>query len=191
MGERKRKRNKRSKVSKRKGYDPAFDLEKNRALLSEHIPYEADMLNGTFRLLSDGIDDPVTRNAVIESFCVHCRSLINFLRNDDDDVKVKEFAPRFDHLAVCQNKQYRALISDQIAHLCKRRKSANKDKIGPDLWLEMYEEIAKQILLFAEQIKDELKGAWPGWEPINSPERPPGEANTVLRTITSHYPTAR
>jgi hypothetical protein len=78
MGERRRKRPKRSKISKRRDYNPNLEIERNRDMLREHIPYEADMLNGTYMLLAGGIKDPVTRNAIIESFCIHCRNLINF-----------------------------------------------------------------------------------------------------------------
>lgn len=49
-------------------------------ILREHLPYELDMLRSTFERLRDGVADDVFRNALIESFSIHARSLIEFFR---------------------------------------------------------------------------------------------------------------
>ena len=157
-------------------------------LIKEHIPYELDMLNGTYEVLVNGIDNPIVRNAMIESFCIHCRNLIKFLKNKDDNLKVKELAPEFRHTEVAKNKNYNDLISHQIAHLSKKRVSEEAKKIGPELWKEMYIEISRHIPIFAEKLKSPYNNIWPGWSPINKVDLAEGGANTVIRLETKSFP---
>jgi hypothetical protein len=50
-------------------------------ILQEHLRYDVDMLEGTFRLLNEPTGDLIVGNALIESFCIHARGLIEFLSN--------------------------------------------------------------------------------------------------------------
>jgi hypothetical protein len=60
-------------------------------IAKEHLPYEIDMLRGTFELLKEidatgGVAETdlakqLFRNAFIESFRVHARSLLDFFSN--------------------------------------------------------------------------------------------------------------
>jgi len=46
-------------------------------LVHEHIPYEVDMLFATYRKLLAGEPDVIFHNALIESFAIHARALID------------------------------------------------------------------------------------------------------------------
>jgi hypothetical protein len=182
MGGRRRSRDKRSRDIKPRKYLPELEAPKDEKLLDEHIPYEADMLSGTYEKLAGGIEDAIIRNAIIESYCIHCRNLINFLKNDDKNLKVKDFAPTFDYKNVCKEKNYRELISNQVAHLSKKRHSESDEKIGPELWREMYIELSGQLEKFQVALEGDNKKHWPGWEPLKTVPLAPGGANTVIRT---------
>ena len=52
-------------------------------LIRSHIPYEFKMLVGTFgRLNAPAHADNVLNNALIESFCLHARALVDFFKNE-------------------------------------------------------------------------------------------------------------
>jgi hypothetical protein len=60
-------------------------------IIEEHLPYEIDMLRHTYRQLSvvskvdpahETNEQRANRCALIESFCVHARSLIDFFADD-------------------------------------------------------------------------------------------------------------
>ena len=63
---------------------------------SKHLHYELDMLRGTARLLARGVhsDDSVLPNAVLESFTLHARALLDFLYDQSprsDDVVASDY----------------------------------------------------------------------------------------------------
>jgi len=55
-------------------------------IFHEHLPYEIDMLRSTYHRLANlpNIDTDI-RNALIESFCVHARALLDFFSNRSTD----------------------------------------------------------------------------------------------------------
>ena len=50
----------------------------------EHLPYEIDMLRSTYLTLYQGGVDWAIRNALIESFCIHARNLLEFFSKKAD-----------------------------------------------------------------------------------------------------------
>lgn len=82
-----------------------------KEIRNEHLPYEINMLRGTFNKLREidkaggvpnnaPVEQQVVRNALIEAFCMHARSLIDFFSRPreglaKDDTVVTEFAPNF------------------------------------------------------------------------------------------------
>lgn len=66
-------------------------------IIEKHLPYEIDMLRRTHTQLSkiDEADEQrAIRNALIESFCIHARSLLHFFANNKmriTDAIAKEF----------------------------------------------------------------------------------------------------
>ncbi len=62
---------------------------------SDHLHYEIQMLRGTMQLLASGdIGTPVHSNALIESFTIHARVLMDFLypkQSKESDVLAEDF----------------------------------------------------------------------------------------------------
>jgi len=56
-----------------------------------HVRYEWNMLARTWDRL-ESKHDPVITNALIESFCIHARNLIEFYRNKKGYLNAKDFA---------------------------------------------------------------------------------------------------
>lgn len=57
------------------------DTTKLDFFLTVSLPYELWMLDETFKRLNEPLTDQVIANALIESFCIHARQLIDFFEN--------------------------------------------------------------------------------------------------------------
>ena len=66
---------------------PTIDLDE---LLHVHVRYELDMLFATFEQLRTPVPNVVVGNALIESFCMHARALIDFFDNTQG-LQAREF----------------------------------------------------------------------------------------------------
>lgn len=112
-------------------------------IIQEHLKYEINMLHRAYTKLSvspevnpDLEDDEqkTIRNAFIESFCVHARSLIYFLanktmRNADDDAIAKEFTTGFSEIDFSDEvKELIKKLNKHIFHLTKKRTTIDADK---------------------------------------------------------------
>jgi hypothetical protein len=104
-------------------------------IANEHLPHEIDQLRGTFRQLEEmekaGAAEPsdvttrILKNALIESFCVHARTLIDFFANrpTNDDVVAEHFGC-FPALLKPNEKPLsclRTTLNKQIFHLTRNR----------------------------------------------------------------------
>src|SRR5665213_2428310 len=100
--------------------------------LRDHVSYEIDMLNETFDRLGKPVGDSVMGNALIESFCIHARNLIDFLGNEDGGLRASSYVDaQYAHAKhVGVGKALYQKLSTQIAHLGQRRTSNNQDKIN-------------------------------------------------------------
>lgn len=112
--------------------------------LKEHYVYEINMLWETNqRLGASELDDQAIsleqdagrarhlqtiKNALIESFCVHARSLLDFYEKSPggDDVVAAEFVKSSSFSAYTLSTNVRSKINKQIAHLTKKREGASK-----------------------------------------------------------------
>src|SRR5688500_12739299 len=80
-------------MAKPKTNKSPFELASARV----HVNYERDMLKFCADMLSAGVDDANRRNALLESFAIHARSLLYFLftsdagRKLDDDMVAEQF----------------------------------------------------------------------------------------------------
>lgn len=99
-------------------------------ILRKHLPYELDMLRSTFeqlRAIAGKPDHDVIRNALIESFCVHARSLLDFFSNrmtHNDDAVAQDFSPRFTTTLDPEKEPLKTLkkkLNKKIFHLAKMR----------------------------------------------------------------------
>jgi hypothetical protein len=50
-------------------------------ILGHHLPYKFEMLQGTHATLAKSVHDTIIYNALMESFCIHARLLIEFFAN--------------------------------------------------------------------------------------------------------------
>jgi hypothetical protein len=100
-------------------------------IAKKHLPYEIDMLRQTYRKLVEGqVPDEVVGNALIESFCVHARSLLDFFesrpnKRDDDYVATdftSIFVPRINQ-SIDPFKTLRTKLNKEIFHLTGGRMS--------------------------------------------------------------------
>jgi hypothetical protein len=100
------------------------------------------MVRTTFRALarlpkseSETVEQWAVRCALIESFCVHARSLIDFLSNggvEKDDVRAEDFTTGFAPLVISKDpiNSIRTKLNKQIFHLPKLRGTADIDKFS-------------------------------------------------------------
>jgi hypothetical protein len=119
------------------------------AVINEHLPYEIDMLRSTYRQLesvanhpphSETAEQKMLRNALIESFCVHARSLIDFFanrRNAATDAVAGDFTDGFTASMDPSKQPIRTLrtkLNKQLLHLTRDRKLAVSEKfdVGSD-----------------------------------------------------------
>jgi hypothetical protein len=115
-------------------------------IIDEHLPYEIDMLRLIYKELESlsktnpaSEREQAIRFALIESFCVHSRSLIDFFvdkRTQSDDAVASDFANGFTGLDPSKEpvKSLRTKLNKQIFHLTKARKVAAAEKfdVGSD-----------------------------------------------------------
>ena len=82
-------------------------------ILEYHYNYELDMLANTFRLLND---NRIQQNALIESFCLHARNLIEFFC---DKEKGQQYTEQYTPFAGKKTRigKLNRLINQQISHL--------------------------------------------------------------------------
>src|SRR6266436_6144730 len=97
-------------------------------IFKEHLPYEIDMMRKTYTELESLVRGPagpetveakVRRFALIESFCIHCRSLLDFFSGTtkQNDATVLDFTVGFKtkiDQTVEPVKSLRAKINKQI-----------------------------------------------------------------------------
>jgi hypothetical protein len=117
-------------------------------IISEYLPYEIDMLRLTYKELEarraqveqESVLQQTLRLALIESFCVHARSLINFFydkRVKPTDTIATDFANGFKTGLDVQTEPLKSIIhgfNKQIFHLTRDRtvEQAEKFNVGSD-----------------------------------------------------------
>lgn len=132
-------------------------------LLHVHVRYEIDMLSGTYQRLKKPIEDHVVGNSLIESFCLHARSLLDFF-NNEQGLHASEFtSEKFSALnpealgipnSVCRK------LNTQIAHLTKKRVADAKEKIGPEHREQLFQGLTKAIHSFEEHLLPPHRERW-------------------------------
>jgi hypothetical protein len=105
-------------------------------ILEKHLPYEIDMMRETYRLLGK-IPPPenVIKNALIESFCIHARSLLDFFerkrkpQNHDDDFFAADFTNSFE-TRINVPAAVRTKLNKEIFHLTGERRRQTARQTG-------------------------------------------------------------
>lgn len=113
-----------------------YELQK----ISEHLFYEMAMLANTAQLLASGhLGESTLQNAVLESYSIHLRTLMDFLYADTprrDDAVAEDFMPHGIEWSTRRPKLTEALVlarrrvGKEIAHLSYERINARSDS-GP------------------------------------------------------------
>jgi hypothetical protein len=119
-----------------------------REIFNKHLPYEIDMMRRTYSRIEalahpprvpETPEERVLRNALIESFCVHCRSLLDFFGNyrfkssGAIAADFKAFKTGLDQ-KVEPLKSIREKLNKEIFHLTKDRPALETDQfdVGTD-----------------------------------------------------------
>jgi hypothetical protein len=164
-------------------------------LLNEHVRYELDMLFETSnRLNYCDIDDDVVRNALIESFCIHARQLIDFF-NDEKGVHARRFMNDGHSVSSSTTVQLsgklKTKLNTQIAHLTERRTTDPADKIGNDDRSRLVSGIQKALRVFESQLRSPFKEAWGSYEIPTLPcSVKPSATNAVTISSTNRIGSA-
>lgn len=159
-------------------------------ILQEHLRYDVDMLEGTFRLLNELIGDVIIGNALNESFCIHARGLIEFLTNHNKGVIAASFTD--DQYAPFRSGRVSKALVDklntQIAHLTLKRTLDDTEKIGPADRQEIIAKIRLALDEFERHLKPELKVFWTGVAArviLSTQPQPPSSTNAIHIVSTS------
>ena len=139
--------------------------------LTEHVAYEVDMLHGTRQRLRHGVGDTVVRNAVVESFLVHARSLNAFLAPRPanaraDDVFAEDFVAGWRRTGNGLAKTDHDRIGKEIAHLTSVRVGVVSKYWPIDLTADdLLGDLADFAAALPDGIdgRDELRSRWRGY----------------------------
>lgn len=139
--------------------------EDNKDYMREHLYYEIEML----RFTHDRLKSPLGRllaNALMESFVVHARNLMDFFFNQFDPkcFSAADFLP--DGHSAAQKvpfgdagKAY-GLAHSQTLHLGQRRPTLDKDKVGPDDRQKLRDAIETKLPIFEAALLPQYKSIW-------------------------------
>jgi hypothetical protein len=140
-------------------------------VLNHHIPYEVRMMRQTFAMLADGPAclwvNQVVINALIESFCLHARSLIEFFAGEttpaDNTSAAKHFAKNgYQPCAVHgPSRELMGKLNGQIAHPSYSRTSTDDEKVSAKDRTVLMEFIEDELVRFSNDMKETYKQHWP------------------------------
>jgi hypothetical protein len=132
-----------------------LDSSVTSLILADALPYELMMLEQTFVRLSLPQLDGCIANALIESFCVHARQLIDFFENKQG-VRADQFTNGTYEAAHLSSvpRSVRKKLNHQIAHITQKRTADPSEKVGPEerahLLLTLVLEAQRFISLLSE-----------------------------------------
>jgi hypothetical protein len=146
-------------------------------LLRQHLPYELNMLEHTFRLLhsSDGYakklrENTVVANALIESFWTHARNLIEFFNQTKGD-GLKGLASAHDmtegYFADTKMRELDRMINVQISHLQYDRPALTEKQLNYSEMDRVRNIIAREVEKFNKSILSRYRDAWTPHKPID------------------------
>lgn len=129
------------------------------------------MLGETYSRLRQPQTDQVVVNALIESFCIHARLLLEFFGSEGhpEAVKAREFTggeyqPAY---MAAVSKTLRKKLHQQIAHLSESRTDLSDEKIGATDRTLLHTVLLQEFVHFSSMLLPEFKG------PLDR-EHPPG-----------------
>ncbi len=145
-------------------------------LLEEHLPYEHDMLDAAYEILTANAhtsapQDWFSRNAAINEFWLHARNLIEFYCNPSgtsasaSDFTTEPLRPEFrfkKNAAAVTNagEDFSTLINEQICHLKYERVTSPDEKLGGYDLQRVKESIDRALNKFQGLLTDEARRVW-------------------------------
>jgi hypothetical protein len=130
-------------------------LPSDSEILQYHYNYELDMLANTYRLLND---HRVQQNALIESFCLHARNLIEFFRDEGKGQRYTENYIPFSNKKT-RIGQLNQLINQQISHLDVKKRTANdSEKISGKERAELITILSTETAEFRKHLRQPYRG---------------------------------
>ena len=127
-------------------------------LLSHHLRYELEMLVETRKLLASP-QDTVVGNALIESFCVHARVLIEFFRKPNGASKYADSGYKsFSKATKTSLKEWQQKLNNQVAHLLDCRTADDSQKLGTPEREQIFVALMNEFQEFKTHLKPGLQG---------------------------------
>ncbi len=129
-----------------------------KELLDEHLPYEVLMMRYAFETLRNP-QPQLAWNAHLESFAVHVRNLVHFLRNKESNLnfKARDFIEDYQASEVKEIEGALSKLESQIRHLGKNRKTEPKDKVNPGRIDKLFKWTENGVERFLQQLPAELR----------------------------------
>jgi len=166
-------------------------------IIDEHLPYEIDMLRNAYSALA-ATPPPtgVCKNALIESFCVHARSLIHFLANKPtrkDDATASDFAAGFVTSLNLAGEPWKTILeklNKQAFHLTKARTIVDKFDPGVD-GRTILLEIERELHEFQRHIAPDFKHFKCQTSALSAPVSAPLGASSYPMSTTLSFPAAK
>ncbi len=144
-------------------------------LFKEHLPYEIWMLHETLDALNRSASDKVLENALIESFAVHARNLIEFLGGEYFDLG-QFTAPKYNRGTQLDWKKATTKLNVQISHITQARTTIAAEKLSPSERAEILVALEKELGDFKSVLSPECKNLMESG-PSGPPE--PGATNMI------------
>lgn len=132
---------------------PKPTIATDEDILGEHLPYELWMLRQTYEKLGSPPADKVLCNALIESFCIHARLLLEFFGNKQgrhaEDYTGGSY--RAVHL-LSLTKAEKDKLNTQIAHMSGQRTADASKKIDRALRAKLITALEREANEFEQQL---------------------------------------
>ncbi len=127
-------------------------------ILGEHLPYELWMLRQTFEKLRSPPANEVLCNALVESFCIHARLLLEFFTNKQGK-RAKSYTNGSYNAVHLVNltKAETEKLNTQIAHMTGQRTVNSNDKIGHAVRAKLITALELEADEFERQLACEFK----------------------------------
>jgi hypothetical protein len=137
-------------------------IEKIDRIVKHHLPYELWMMRESLSTARKGSPTWFRHNSHVEGLALHCRNLIEFLKNGDacafnpadftaDTFKVNK---KFIRPTLIDK------INEQISHLTDDRTEDREEKFKPDDWTETVEAIEAEFARWVENLTAEWAKKW-------------------------------
>src|SRR6266478_3100960 len=146
---------------------PSPSPSDDELLLKCHFVYELTMLRDTYqRCPKEGtiINDDIIRNALIESFCVHARNLIEFFEGEKNESRKYSESAYHPFSTVMSDirigvikKRLNAQITHLIYHGTHKRTINDSEKINDKDRADIYTIVARENTIFKTHLAQGYK----------------------------------